>query len=84
MAFVKRKANGLGPADGPKPERSAAELAACLEDADPQTRRQAARDLLHCPDGSGALVSRLQREPDAAVREVILTTLVRPGRSNGG
>ena len=82
MALVKRKVMAAADvavtdADGPKLERSSAALAACLEDADPQTRRQAARDLLHCPDGSDALVSRLQREPDAAVREVILTTLVR-------
>jgi HEAT repeat protein len=77
MAFVKRKAMEPAPADVPKQERSCAELTACLEDSDPQTRRQAAREMLHFPDVSGALVSRLRREQDAAVREVILTTLVR-------
>jgi len=79
MAFVKRKAIEHGEADEPKREASCAELTACLEDADPQTRRHAARDMLHHPNGSDALVSRLRREQDAAVREVILTTLVRLG-----
>jgi HEAT repeat protein len=35
--------------------------------------------MFHCPAAAEALVSRLKREPDAAVREVILTTLVRLG-----
>jgi len=77
MAFVKRTAIEVAEADEPKQERSCADLMACLEDADPQTRRQAARDMLHCLDVAEALVSRLKREQDAAVREVILTTLVR-------
>lgn len=77
MAFVKQKAISAAEAEAPRWERTSAELAACLEDADPQTRRQAARDMLHCPAVARALVSRLKREQDAAVREVILTTLVR-------
>jgi HEAT repeat protein len=81
MAFVKRSAVELAeaqvPREAPKQERSCAELAAGLEDADPQMRRRAAREILHCPDAAEALVSRLKREPDAAVREAILTALVR-------
>jgi HEAT repeat protein len=79
MAFVKRKAIEVAEADEPRQERSSAVLTASLDDRDPQTRRQAARDMFHCPAAAEALVSRLKREPDAAVREVILTTLVRLG-----
>jgi len=77
MALVKRKAIQPAAAAQPEQEQSCMELAACLEDADPRTRRHAARDMLHCPHAAGALASRLRREPDTAVREVILTTLVR-------
>jgi len=77
MGLVKRKAIPPAEAAKPKQEQSCMELAACLEDADPRTRRRAARDMLHCPHAAGVLASRLNREPDTAVREVILTTLVR-------
>jgi HEAT repeat protein len=75
MAFVKRKAMEPAPADVPKQERSCAELTACLEDSDPQTRRQAAREMLHFPDVSGALVSRLRREQDAALRNEVIEAI---------
>ena len=77
MGLVKRKAIQPAEAAKPKQEQSCMELAACLEDADPRTRRHAARDMLHCPHAAGVLASRLKREPETAVREVILTTLVR-------
>jgi HEAT repeat protein len=79
MAFVKRKAIEVARTTTPRQESDRAELAVCLEDTDPQKRRQAAREMLCCPDADGALISRLKREQDAAVREVILTTLVRRG-----
>lgn len=44
-----------------------------------EERRWAARDLADCPDSAQALVTRLLAEPDASVREVILTTLTRLG-----
>jgi HEAT repeat protein len=44
-----------------------------------EARRWAARDLVDCPESSAALVRQLQAEPEASVREVILTTLVRLG-----
>ncbi len=50
-----------------------------LDDADPATRRWAARDLLTHPEATPALVARLQIETDRSVREVILTSLTRLG-----
>ena len=77
MALVKRKTIELTEVaiSGTVPDP--VELAARLEDADPQVRRQAAREMLRCLDTVGPLVSRLKREQDPAVREVIITTLVR-------
>jgi HEAT repeat protein len=77
MAFVKRKTMKAAAVEHPLQRRNDAELTACLEDADPQTRRHAAQDLRRCPKATGALIRRLKCEPDAAVREAILTTLVR-------
>jgi HEAT repeat protein len=76
MALVKRKeTEPAGPAN-PK-QRDFEELLAGLEDTDATARRHAARDIHHCPQAAGALVSRFKREQDPAVREAILTTLVR-------
>ncbi|MBK9444182.1 MAG: HEAT repeat domain-containing protein [Comamonadaceae bacterium] len=60
-------------------ERDCASLVISLNNPSAVTRRWAARDLADCPDSSGALVARLGEEPDASVREVILTTLTRLG-----
>jgi len=77
MALVKRKVIEVAEAVVPKQEKSCAELRACLEGTDPQVRRQAVREMFHCPKAAEALIGRLKREKDAAVREIILTTLVR-------
>ena len=79
MALVKRKAIELVEVVEPKQGPDCTELTARLGDADPQARRQAAREMLHCPEAIDALVCRLKQEQDSAVREVILTTLVRIG-----
>jgi HEAT repeat protein len=77
MGLVKQKIVQLTERGKPRPERDCHELAAVLEDANAAGRRQAAREIVQCPDAAAVLVSRLKREQDAAVREVILTALVR-------
>jgi HEAT repeat protein len=77
MALVKGNAPESAGKARTKPEQSCQQLRAALEDADATVRRHAARDLLHCQDAAAALVSRLKREQDTAVREAILTTLLR-------
>jgi HEAT repeat protein len=77
MAFVKQKAvrfDGENRRDG---ARDCAHLAAELDDPNPASRRWAARDLADCPNAADALVTRLKKEQEVAVREVILTTLIR-------
>ena len=66
-------------ADARMQPRDCASLVAQLQDANPQARRWAARDLTDCPAASAALVDLLPREEDVSVREVILTTLTSMG-----
>lgn len=61
--------------DERKRERDCVGLAHELENADPLVRRWAARDLADCPEASAALVSRLHRETEGSVREIIFSTL---------
>lgn len=77
MALVKQKPVKLRELGEPQPGRSLNELAAALENADAAGRRRAAREIAQCPDAAALLVSHLKVEQDAAVREVILTTLLR-------
>jgi hypothetical protein len=77
MAFVKQKTAPFDGEDRRDRPRDCADLAVELEDANPTCRRWAARDLINCPNAATALVSRLGREEEVAVREVILTTLIR-------
>ena len=76
MGLVKHKVVPLAERDKPQPGRSCSELAAALEGADAAGRRQAAREIAQFPDAAVTLVSHLKCEQDAAVREVILTTLI--------
>jgi len=81
MGLVKQKVVQFAERREPKIEPDCDELAAALESADAAGRRKAARDLASCPPAScpatsAALVSRLKREEDGAVREIILNTLV--------
>ncbi len=75
MAFIKKPQSEPVEQDERKLARDCASLVRELEQTDPLSRRWAARDLADCPDASGALVSRLQRETDASVREIIFSTL---------
>jgi hypothetical protein len=52
-------------------------LSAGLESADAGIRRHAAKEILRCPGAGAALVSRLKREQEVAVRAAILTALIR-------
>ena len=76
MSLVKQKVVQLADRAEPKPEPDCKELAQALESADAAGRRQAVREMARCPAASTALGSRLKREPDGAVREIILNTLV--------
>jgi HEAT repeat protein len=77
MGLVKQKIVQLAERGKPNHEWECDELAAALENADAAGRRQAAREIVHCPEAATALVSRLKREEDVAVREIILNTLLR-------
>jgi HEAT repeat protein len=77
MGLVKQKSTHLAGRSKPEPGLDCNHLGAALEGADAGGRRQAARDIARCPDAARALIARLKREEDAAVREVILNTLVR-------
>jgi len=77
MALVKGNANQFVELVRPKQVRNREELAAALKSDDACARREAAQDIDHCLHAAKALVSRLKREEDAAVREAILNSLVR-------
>lgn len=79
MGFIKKSTAIANDADAQKKASDFAGLIALLEDADPQNRRWAARDLLAYPQATAALVARLMREDDLPVRDVILTSLTRLG-----
>lgn len=77
MGLVKGKsAETVAKAD-PIDVRSCEELAAALEDSDATVRRHAARKIGACHDAGTALLSRLKREDNTAVREAILSSLLR-------
>jgi len=79
MAFLRKPPTVPATQDERQSPRDCLGLAAELSSADPVARRWAARDLMGCPEASGALVDRLLVEPDGSVRAVILTTLSRLG-----
>ena len=76
MGLVKGKAAQPAGNTTSKPA-SCEELAAGLESADAAVRRHAAREIPACADAGAALVSRLKREEEIAVRAAILTALIR-------
>lgn len=77
MGLVKRKA--VDTADNAEliERRSCEELAAALEDSDAIVRRHAAQQITACFDAATALMSRLKREGNTAVRGAILNSLLR-------
>ena len=77
MGFVKQNTIQLAERNKPKHKRICDELAAALEDEDAAGRRQAAREIVRCPDAAKTLVNRLKCEADLSVREMILNTLLR-------
>lgn len=79
MAFIKKQITETVAREDRRQLRECPDLIAALEDADASARRWAARDLVKCKEAAAALVDRLKREADLAVREVILTTLTRLG-----
>jgi HEAT repeat protein len=79
MALVKQQPSEIVELDERKQVRDCASLILQLSDSSPTARRWAARDLVDCPDASGALIEQLQREQDNSVREIILTTLTQLG-----
>jgi HEAT repeat protein len=79
MALIVKKASPVPATERREEPRDCAHLVAQLESENPVARRWAARDLTDCPDGSAALVNRLQRERETSVREVILTSLTSLG-----
>jgi HEAT repeat protein len=58
-------------------QQSCEELAAALENCNASVRRHAAQKIICCIDAATALVSRLKREENTAVREAILNSLLR-------
>ena len=77
MGLVKAKAVATAESAEPIQQQSQEELVAALEDSDATVRRHAAQKLMSCRDAAAALVSRLKREENTAVREAILNALVR-------
>jgi HEAT repeat protein len=75
MAIVKRKQTQAVAADERSRPRDMAGLIAELDDSNPVARRWAARDLAVFSDAASALVERLRKEVNAAVREAILVSL---------
>ena len=77
MGLVKGKAVGIADKAEPIEQQSCEELVAALEDSDDAVRRHAAQKITACLDAATALVSRLKREENTAVREAILNSLLR-------
>jgi HEAT repeat protein len=77
MGLVKQKIVQLAERGKLKLERDYSQLLTALEDGDAAGRRQAAREIVRCPDAAKTLVNRLKSEEDLSVREVILNTLLR-------
>jgi HEAT repeat protein len=79
MPIIRKQESELIDQDERKRERDCPSLVLQLSDKNPTARRWAAKDLVDCPDASAALVEQLQREEDASVREIILTSLTKLG-----
>lgn len=80
MAFVRAQQKSTDDHSG-EADAGRVSLLLDLNHDSPTTRRWAARDLCRFPDVAAAMVTRLKRETDLSVREVILTTLTRIGDS---
>ena len=76
MGLVKAKAVESVEKVETKEQQNCEELAAALEDSNANIRRHAAQKITSCLDAATALVSRLKREENTAVREAILNSLL--------
>ncbi len=79
MALIKRTETKTVDHDERSRPRDFDGLVAELADSNPTARRWAARDLAQYREAAPALVSRLMKEPDPAVREAILLSLTEIG-----
>jgi HEAT repeat protein len=77
MGLVKGKSVGTADKAEPIEQRRCEELVAALEDSDAIVRRHAAQRITSSLNAATALVSRLKREENTAVREAILNSLLR-------
>jgi HEAT repeat protein len=76
MPLIKQQASEPITKEERTQQRDCASLVKQLENTDPMVRRWAGRDLADCQDASAVLVSRLKREDDISVREIILSSLM--------
>ncbi|HEY1256104.1 MAG TPA: HEAT repeat domain-containing protein [Terracidiphilus sp.] len=86
MGLIKAKAVKYMETNEQTEQQGCEELAAALEDSDATVRRHAAQKITSCLDAATALVSRLKREENTAVREAILNSLLQlrdPSIANG-
>lgn len=79
MPIIKNKQVSESGDDQRFQSRDFAGLVAELDDERAVARRWAARDLAAYPEACAALLSRLGKEDDASVREVLMTSLTRIG-----
>lgn len=77
MGLVKQKSIPPPRRGKLKAQPDCAQLASDLESAEAGARRQAARNILRCPEAAVRLIDRLNREQEVAVREAILNALIR-------
>jgi HEAT repeat protein len=77
MGLVKGKTVRSSKKAAPAGPQNREKLVAELEDSDATVRRHAAQKITPCLDASSALISRLKREENTAVREAILNSLLR-------
>jgi HEAT repeat protein len=77
MGLVKGKTVRSSKKAVPIEQPSCEKLAAELEDSDATVRRHAAQKIAPCLDAVPALIDRLKREENTAVREAILHSLLR-------
>jgi HEAT repeat protein len=77
MGLVKGKPVRTADKAEPTEQRSCEELVSALDDSDATVRRHAAQGITSCFNAATALVSRLKREENTAVREAILNSLLR-------
>jgi HEAT repeat protein len=77
MGLIKGKTVRNSKKAAPVEPQSCERLVAELEDSDASVRRHAAQKITPCLDATTALINRLKREENTAVREAILNSLLR-------